>query len=129
MASRSLQRGLGAMVLGFESFVVFFGTLVSFGLKLAEPAVVWGIGLGLAFVMIITPGFLGRRGSYLFGWALQVVTLAISILTILANPAGYVYLVISIIFIGLWIWAMLAGATVDAAKRAIDKQNQQLGDN
>jgi hypothetical protein len=129
MASKSLQRGLGAMVLGFESFVVFFGTLVSFGLKLAEPGVVWGAGLGLAFVMIITPAFLGKKGSYLFGWALQLATLAISILTILVNPAGYVYLIISIIFMGLWIWAMLAGATVDAAKRALDKQNQQLGEN
>ena len=29
MASKSLQRALGAIVLAFESFIVFFGTLVS----------------------------------------------------------------------------------------------------
>lgn len=129
MASKSLQRALGAIVLAFESFIVFFGTLVSFGLKVAEPGVVWAIGLGLAIVMIITPAILGRKGGYWFGSALQGVVLFLVIATIITNPAGYVFLIISIIFIGLWTWAMIAGSTIDAAKRALARKNEQLGEN
>lgn len=128
MASKSLQRALGAIVLAFESFIVFFGTLVSFGLKIAAPEVVWAVGLTLAIVMIMTPAVLGRRGGYIFGSALQAVVLFISIWTIFQDPAGYVFLIIAIIFVGLWAWAMIAGATIDAAKRALARQNEQLGE-
>jgi hypothetical protein len=129
MASKSLQRALGAIVLAFESFIVFFGTLVSFGLKVAEPGLVWAIGLGLAIVMIITPAVLGRRGGYIFGSALQAVVLFLAIATIFTDPAGYVFLVMAIIFIGLWTWAMIAGSTIDAAKRALARKNELLGEN
>jgi hypothetical protein len=129
MAARSLQRALGAIVLAFESFIVFFGTLVSFGLKVAAPELVWAVGLSLAVVMILTPAVLGRPGGYIFGSALQVVVLFISIWTIFRDPAGYVFLIVSIIFIGLWAWAMIAGSTIDAAKRALKRQNEQLGEN
>jgi hypothetical protein len=128
MASKSLQRALGAIVLAFESFIVFFGTLVSFGLKVASPGLVWAIGLALAIVMIITPAILGRRGGYVFGSALQVIVLFLSIWTIFKDPAGYVFLIIAIIFIGLWTWAMIAGSTIDAAKRALARKNEQLGE-
>jgi Protein of unknown function (DUF4233) len=128
MASKSLQRALGAIVLAFESFIVFFGTLVSFGLKVASPGLVWAIGLSLAIVMIITPAILGRRGGYVFGSGLQVIVLFLSIWTIFKDPAGYVFLIIAIIFIGLWTWAMIAGSTIDAAKRALDRKNEQLGE-
>jgi len=129
MAARSLQRALGAIVLAFESFIVFFGTLVSFGLKIAAPELVWAVGLSLAVVMILTPAVLGRPGGYILGSALQVVVLFISIWTIFRDPAGYVFLILSIIFIGLWAWAMIAGSTIDAAKRALKRQNEQLGEN
>ncbi|MBU6144892.1 MAG: DUF4233 domain-containing protein, partial [Acidobacteria bacterium] len=45
MAQKSVRRQLGSIILAFESFVVFFGTLVAFGLKVADPATVWGFGL------------------------------------------------------------------------------------
>ncbi|CAB4952367.1 unannotated protein [freshwater metagenome] len=53
----------------------------------------------------------------------------LAIATIITNPAGYVFLIISIIFIGLWTWAMIAGSTIDAAKRALARKNEQLGEN
>ena len=106
-----------------------FGTLVSFGLKIAAPELVWAVGLSLAVVMILTPAVLGRPGGYIFGSALQVVVLFISIWTIFRDPAGYVFLILSFIFIGLWAWAMIAGSTIDAAKRALKRQNEQLGEN
>ena len=114
MSKRSVQRSLGSMVLAFESFVVFFGTLVAFGLKVADAATVWTFGLIFSTVLILTPGYLGRKYSYIFGSLLQVLLLVVSF---------YVpwMLFISVIFVGFWGWAMIAGATIDLAKKARDK--------
>jgi hypothetical protein len=98
------------MVLAFESFVVFFGTLVAFGLKVADGPTVWAVGLTFSAVLILTPGYLGKPGSYWFGWALQILLLVVSFLV----PW---MLLISIIFVGFWGWAMIAGYTIDLAKK------------
>ncbi len=111
MSKRSVQRSLGSMVLAFESFVVFFGTLVAFGLKVADAATVWTFGLIFSTVLILTPGYLGRKYSYIFGSVLQVLLLAVSVFV----PW---MLLISIIFVGFWCWAMIAGATIDLANKA-----------
>jgi hypothetical protein len=102
------------MVLAFESFVVFFGTLVAFGLKVADAATVWTFGLIFATVLILMPGYLGRKYSYTLGSLLQVLLLVVSF---------YVpwMLLISIIFVGFWGWAMIAGTTIDLANKARDK--------
>ena len=128
MKTRSVKRSLGSMALAFESFVVFFGMLAAFGLKLADGATVWSIGLTLSILMILLPGVLGRPGTYAFGWFLQIVILGISIFTIPFSALGYGFLVLSLIFIGLWGWAMITGSTIDAANRVLEKQaNEQNG--
>ena len=114
MSKRSVQRSLGSMVLAFESFVVFFGTLVAFGLKVADAATVWTFGLIFSTVLILTPGYLGRRYSYIFSSVLQILLLAVSVFV----PW---MLLISIIFVGFWCWAMIAGATIDLANKARSK--------
>lgn len=111
MTQKSVKRQLGSMILAFEAFVVFFGTLVAFGLKIAEPQLVWGFGLAFSAVLILTPGYLGRKGSYIFAWALQVLLLVVSFFI----PW---MLLIAIIFVGLFGWAMIAGATIDLARKA-----------
>jgi len=122
LKTKSLKRSLGSMALAFESFVVFFGMLAAFGLQLADGVTVWAIGLSISIVMILLPGVLGKKGSYAFGWALQVLVLGISIFTIAYSPLGYGYLVFSLIFIGVWSWAMIAGSTIDAANRVLENQ-------
>ena len=114
MSKRSVQRSLGSMVLAFESFVVFFGTLVAFGLKVADPVTVWTFGLIFSTVLILTPGVLGRKYSYIFASLLQVLLLVVSF---------YVpwMLLISVIFVGFWGWAMIAGVTIDLANKAREK--------
>lgn len=111
MAQKSVRRQLGSMILAFEAFVVFFGTLVAFGLKIAEPQLVWGFGLAFSTVLILTPGYLGRKGSYIFAWILQVLLLVVS---------WFVpwMLLIAIIFVGLFGWAMIAGSAIDLARKA-----------
>ena len=111
MPNRSVRRTLGSMVLAFESFIVFFGTLAAFGLKVADGPTVWTIGLLLSIVLIITPAYLGKPGSYWFGWALQIVLLVVSFFV----PW---MLLVAIIFVGFWGWAMIAGYTIDLAKKA-----------
>ncbi len=111
MSERSVRRQLGSMILAFEAFIVFFGTLVAFGLKIADPAIVWGFGLSFSTVLILTPGYLGRKGSYWFGWALQILLLVVSFFV----PW---MLLIAIIFVGMWGWAMIAGITIDLARKA-----------
>jgi hypothetical protein len=115
---KSTQRALGSMLLAFESFVVFFGLLATFNLPGMNGATVWAIGLALSVLMIATPGILGRRGSYLFGWMLQAAILVLSIVIATVVPfAGGVCILVSVIFIGLWSWAMIAGTGIDAARK------------
>ncbi len=125
MKTRSAQRSLGSMTLAFQSFIIFFGMLAAFGLKVADGSTVWITGLTLSIVAIALPGVLGKKGSYGFGWGFQVFILALSIFTIFFHWLGYVFLVFSMIFMGLWAWAMLAGKTIDTANRVLENQNNQ----
>lgn len=125
MKTRSAQRSLGSMTLAFQSFIIFFGMLAAFGLKVADGSTVWITGLTLSIVAIALPGVLGKKGSYGFGWGFQVFILALSIFTIFFHWLGYVFLVFSMIFAGLWAWAMLAGKTIDTANRVLENQNNQ----
>ena len=105
----STRRLLASMLLAFQAFVMFFATLVAFGLKVADVRWVWGVGLGLTVLMLLTPGVLGKKGSYWWGWALQVLALATGIWVPLMWLVGA-------IFICLWAWAMIAGSTIDKAR-------------
>ena len=91
MRKKSTQRTLGSMLLAFESFVVFFATLVAFGLKVADGPVVWAIGLSLAFILIATPAILGRKFSYVFGWFLQLVVVGLGIWVPLMYVVGAIF--------------------------------------
>lgn len=117
----STQRTLASMLLAFESFVIFFATLVAFGLKAAEPITVWSVGLSLAILMILTPAVLKNRVGYYWGWLLQFATLLTGIWVPLMWLVGG-------IFICLWIWAMLAGTTIDKARAAYLKLQSDVQD-
>jgi hypothetical protein len=115
MRNKSTKRTLGSMLMAFESFVVFFATLVAFGLKVAEGPIVWAVGLTLSFLLILTPAILGKKFSYAWGWFLQLVVVALGIWV----PLMYV---IGGIFVCLWAWAMIAGGTIDKARAVLDRQ-------
>jgi hypothetical protein len=115
MRNKSTQRTLGSMLMAFESFVVFFATLVAFGLKVADGPIVWAIGLSLSFLLIMTPAILGKKFSYAWGWFLQIVVVALGIWV----PLMYV---LGGIFVCLWAWAMIAGGTIDKARAVLDRQ-------
>jgi len=124
--TKSTQRTLGSMLMAFESFVVFFATLVAFGLKVADGPTVWAVGLTLSFLLIATPAILGRKFSYYWGWFLQLAIVAIGIWV----PLMYV---VGGIFVCLWAWAMIAGSTIDKARAALERdylvQNESQEEN
>lgn len=107
------------MVLAFQSLVVFFATLVAFGLRVyPDPRWIWGVGLTLSVLMILTPGLLGRPGSYVWGAILQAATIATGFWVPLMFLIGA-------IFAGLWIWGMVAGGIIDKARAVWESQQSE----
>lgn len=118
MRNRTTKAQLGSLVFVFESVVVFFATLVAFGLKVyPDPAAIWLVGLTIAFTLMILPAVLGRKGTYLIGWLMQLVVLSLGFWVPLMFLLG-------VIFLGMWTWGMIAGATIDKAKSALQKQRE-----
>ena len=121
MRNRSTKATLGSLVMVFQSVVVFFATLVGFGLQVyPDPAVIWGVGLGLSVLLMIFPATLGEPGTYLLGWILQGIVLSLGIWVPLMYLLGAV-------FLAMWAWGMIAGGTIDKARAAKSKLDLEGG--
>ena len=109
--ARGAAESLGSIVLAFESIIVFLGGLAIFGLKaLPEPIPQWwGIVAGsvLALVMIMTARVLRHRWGINLGWVLQFIVALGGFLV----PALFL---VAIIFGGMWAYATIKGASLDA---------------
>ena len=123
MRNRSTKATLGSLVMVFQSVVVFFATLVGFGLQVyQDPAVIWGVGLGLSVILMIFPVFLGKPGTYLLGWILQGMVLSLGLWV----PLMYL---LGVVFLGMWAWGMIAGGTIDKARAAKNRLDSTEGGN
>ena len=121
MRNRSTKATLGSLVMVFQSVVVFFATLVGFGLQVyPDPAVIWGVGLGLSVLLMIFPAILGKPGTYVLGWILQGIVLSLGIWV----PLMYL---LGAIFLAMWAWGMIAGGTIDKARAAKSKLDLEGG--
>ena len=121
MRNRTTKATLGSLVMVFQSVVVFFATLVGFGLRVyPEPAVIWGVGLGLAVILMIFPAFLGKPRTYTLGWILQGVVVSLGIWVPLMFGLGAV-------FLAMWAWGMIAGGTIDKARAVKSKLDSESG--
>ena len=103
---RSARRQFAATILVLEAFVVGFAALVAFGLRVAEPAVVWGVAGALALSLVLAAGVLGRPGGYVVGSVLQVAVVAV-------GAAVPTMLVMGGIFAVLWVVALRLGGRID----------------
>lgn len=110
MRNRSSKQTLASIVLAFESFVAFFATLAAFGLRVADSELVWAIGLTCSLLMILTPAVLRFSWGYWIGSLWQVLLIASGVLL-------WGMFLIGVMLAGLWIWALIAGATIDKAKQ------------
>ena len=114
-APRSLVQKLAPIVLGFEAIVVVLAGLTIFGLKALPGGVEqwWGIvgGGAVAVAMLVVAGMITRPWAIAAGWVLQ----AIVALGALVVPAiGLV----ALIFGGMWAYATIIGARLDARRPA-----------
>lgn len=108
---RGAAESLGSIVLGFESVIVFLAGLVMYGLGALPESIPpwWGIVAGavLGLLMIVTAGLLRHRWAFWVGWALQAV---LGLGALLVPAILFVFL----IFGGLWAYATIKGAQLDA---------------
>lgn len=119
--ARGAAESLGAIVLGFESVVVFLGGLVVYGLKALPDGIEpwWGIvgGSVLAVLMVAVAGVLRHRWGIVAGWVLQVVLA-------LGGFLVGTLLLVAIIFGGMYAYATIKGASLDRrnARRGADPE-------
>jgi high-affinity Fe2+/Pb2+ permease len=107
---RGAEESLGAVILGFESIVVFLGGLAVYGLKGLPDGVDpwWGIvgGVVVAVVMVLTTLVLRFRWGIWLGWALQV-------LVFLSGFLAFGLFIVGVIFGAMWGYATIKGAQLD----------------
>ncbi|WP_425842066.1 DUF4233 domain-containing protein [Microbacterium sp. PA5] len=119
---RGARESLAAVVLGFESIIVFLGGLVVFGLDALPDGVAdwWGIvgGAVLALAMLLTVGVLRRPWGIGLGWALQLI---VALGAFLVPALG----VVALVFGAMYAYATIKGGELDRrnAARAADATN------
>ncbi|WP_164088392.1 DUF4233 domain-containing protein [Frondihabitans sp. 762G35] len=116
---RSLTESLLSIMLVLEAFVLFFVILNVAGARILPTGVAWGGGLALIALMLLTSGVVRYRWGVVLGCVLQV---AIALTGLLV---GLMW-VVAALFIGLWIFCLYKGVTIDrrnAAYRAWLEQN------
>jgi len=108
---RGAAESLGSIVLAFESVIVFLGGLAVYGLQALPESIPqwWGIVAGavLAALMLLTGRVLRHRWGIVLGWVLQGVVALGGFLV----PALFL---VAIIFGGMWAYATIKGASLDA---------------
>lgn len=115
-APRTLVQKLTPVVLGFEAIVVFLVGLTIFGLK-ALPAGIeqwWGIvgGAVVAVACVVIAGMITKPWAIPAGWIVQIVVA----LSAIAVPA---VLLVVLIFGGMWAYATIMGARLDARRPSV----------
>jgi len=101
-------------ILVLEAVLVFFATLVAYGLRLAPTATIWWVGGALALLLILLSGFVSRPGGYVAGSVAQVLVLA----------GGFwvpMMFVIGAIFVVLWAVALRLGGRIDRERAEYDE--------
>ena len=110
---RTLVQKLAPVVLGFEAIVVFLVGLTIFGLRSLPEGIPqwWGIvgGAVLALACLAISGMITKSWAISAGWGVQMVVALSAILV----PA---ILLVVLIFGGMWAYATIKGARVDAQR-------------
>jgi len=112
---------LAPIVLGFESIVVFLAGLTVFGLKALPGGVApwWGIvgGAVVGLACIAVAGMITTPWAITAGWVIQALIALSAILV----PS---ILLVVVIFGGMWAYATIMGAKLDARRPTAEPQTQ-----
>ena len=101
---------LGSAVLAIEAIIVLLAIPVAAtNGSVANPGLAIGIGVGLAVILLLAVGTLGRPWGVGLGWVLQVAILATGLLVPLMFIVGAIFVI-------LWFFAIRSGRRVDALR-------------
>jgi len=105
---------MGAVVLGTQSVIVFFGALVAWGLARAEgtgaPTAYLLVGSLLAVLCIVAAGLMRSPIGVTLGWLIQLACFASAVIVPMMAFVG-------VIFGALWVICLIQGHKIDAAAR------------
>jgi len=105
-ARAKMQRRLCSVVLTFEGFVVFFGSLVASRISdRVTSGQALALGGLLALGCVLATGSLRSRYGLAVGWAMQVLVLATGVVV----PAMFA---MGVLFGALWVGALRVGKMV-----------------
>lgn|GEM_PF-118785 len=110
---RSVTEILLSIVLVLEAILVFFVTLVVFGLDILEPGVAFGGGGALILLLVIGARLLRWAWGVWFGWMLQAVILATGLLV----PLMYL---VAAMFFAIWVYCFVRGRQLDRRNSVIE---------
>jgi hypothetical protein len=103
-----------------EAFVVFFATLVLFGLRVHDlgAGTVLGGGLGLLAVFVLSCAVVSRPWGMALGWILQLVLVALGFFEPMMFVVGGILLV-------TWFFAIRTGARLDRENVQRDREQAE----
>ncbi|MFT4122331.1 MAG: DUF4233 domain-containing protein [Microbacteriaceae bacterium] len=109
---RSTSESLLSIALGTEAVLVFFVTLVVYGLRALPAAIAFGAGAALFLLLLVGAMLVRWRAGVWLGWLLQ----AVLVLTGLLVPLMWL---IGAVFAALWAWCFVRGRAIDNQKAAL----------
>lgn len=117
---RSVRVMFASILLATEAFVVFFTTLVLFGLRGRELGAGWvlGGGFGLMAVFILACAVVSRPWGMWLAWALQLALVALGFLEPMMFVVGVALLV-------TWFFAVRTGARLDRENVQRDREQAE----
>jgi hypothetical protein len=120
--TRSLRRGMCAGILGLQAVVLFLTGVVTIGMTELGALASLSLGAGLAVLCLLAAGLLGRPGGYWLGWAVQVLSIALGVLT---TPMFF----LGVLFTVLWATAYVLGTRMDQerAERVVLEEQWRAG--
>jgi len=107
--ARSVTESLLSIVLSLEAFLIFFVTLVVYGLDQLDPVTTFAGGAIFIVLLALTGGVLRFPAGVWFGWVLQVAILATGFFV----PAMFG---IGAVFVALWTFCFIRGRQIDSQK-------------
>jgi len=97
-------------VLLLEAILLFFVSLVLFGLKTVPPVVAFGGGAVFVVVILATIALTRWPIGIALGWVIQAALIALGVF----NPVMYV---VGAGFAAFWIWCFVRGRQIDRKRR------------
>jgi hypothetical protein len=112
-----MTRRFAAVVIASQGLAVFFGALVARAIASADGQSSSGgymlVGSVIAVLCILDAGLMRRPWGVTLGWLLQLATL-------LSTVIVPMMLVVGLLFLALWVTALVQGVSMDALTRRVD---------